>query len=617
MTVNLSLFAGAGWQFFDNNGLPLSGGLIYSYVAGTTTPLTTYTNNIGNVAQSNPIVLNASGRIPTGEIWLTQGDTYKFVIEDSNSVLIGTYDNILGANDQTVLNAFENTLAGSTGSSLVGYNEGGTGAVTRTVQNRLQDFITVKDFGAVADWTSPSLSTDNTSSFQKAIDYCFSLGGGTIYIPEGKYYVAGTLYMKNNVRILGSGSGYDSAATEIHSNSNLFYFSGQLDCAIEYLEIYGLDTNTGSAIYIDASNTVNLYVGHILVRNMYSAVWMASNSVLTLADFYFCKFIYNRYWHWYMDVGVAPIVNALTFNSCSFDAQSNAAQAGLFKHSTGTLGFTYFNECIFQSSASPIAVDLGASCYAAFNNCLFFYNGIADGACHINIGGGQGLVSVKYCNIAGAAPSATNFYDIIKSGGSKTLPLIIDSCSIQMESNIIGAVSTTQMSSVSAINNNFIGNPYATEYDMLQNAGYDVVRVNNINDSSRAQIITNIVTTVKTTDATITTIQGGTYVVKASTNYYYIMNIVGRSESGATYYAATIRDLYSVDAGKTITYTGSASEAPITSGEVGLGYSYAFQANGADAAGIVIMVQGVAATNITWVCELKIIAVGDNAGFYP
>ena len=50
MTVNLSAFAGAGAQFFDNNGVPLSGGLIYSYDAGTTTPRATYTDNGGGTA---------------------------------------------------------------------------------------------------------------------------------------------------------------------------------------------------------------------------------------------------------------------------------------------------------------------------------------------------------------------------------------------------------------------------------------------------------------------------------------------------------------------------------------------------------------------------------------
>ena len=42
MTVALSPIAGAGWQFFDNSGLILSGGLLYIYSAGTTTPVTAY-----------------------------------------------------------------------------------------------------------------------------------------------------------------------------------------------------------------------------------------------------------------------------------------------------------------------------------------------------------------------------------------------------------------------------------------------------------------------------------------------------------------------------------------------------------------------------------------------
>ena len=94
MAVFLSSFGGAGAQFFDNNGVPLAGGLIYTYAAGTTTPQATYTSNSGSIAQANPIVLDASGRVPSGEIWLTQLLTYKFVLQTSGGTTIGTYDNI-------------------------------------------------------------------------------------------------------------------------------------------------------------------------------------------------------------------------------------------------------------------------------------------------------------------------------------------------------------------------------------------------------------------------------------------------------------------------------------------------------------------------------------------
>lgn len=62
MAVNLSMLAGAGAQFFDNNGDPLTGGKLYTYAAGTTSPQATYTSAAGVSAHSNPIILDAGGR---------------------------------------------------------------------------------------------------------------------------------------------------------------------------------------------------------------------------------------------------------------------------------------------------------------------------------------------------------------------------------------------------------------------------------------------------------------------------------------------------------------------------------------------------------------------------
>jgi hypothetical protein len=84
---------GNGQQFFDDNGVPLAGGLIYTYQAGSSTPLVTYTDNAGNVANANPIVLDASGRTPQ-QIWLLTGYSYKFVLQNADAVLIQTLDNI-------------------------------------------------------------------------------------------------------------------------------------------------------------------------------------------------------------------------------------------------------------------------------------------------------------------------------------------------------------------------------------------------------------------------------------------------------------------------------------------------------------------------------------------
>lgn len=84
---------GNGQQYFDNNGVPLAGGLIYTYQAGSSTLLTTYTTNNGIIANANPIVLDASGRVPN-EIWLQTGYSYKFIIQTAAGVTLQTLDNI-------------------------------------------------------------------------------------------------------------------------------------------------------------------------------------------------------------------------------------------------------------------------------------------------------------------------------------------------------------------------------------------------------------------------------------------------------------------------------------------------------------------------------------------
>jgi hypothetical protein len=107
MSVFLSPVGGAGAQFFDNNGNPLTGGKLYTYVAGTTTPEPTYTTSAGNVAHTNPVVFDAAGRVPgSSEIWLTAATSYKFVLKTSTDVLIATWDNIsgIGAATPTIAN---------------------------------------------------------------------------------------------------------------------------------------------------------------------------------------------------------------------------------------------------------------------------------------------------------------------------------------------------------------------------------------------------------------------------------------------------------------------------------------------------------------------------------
>jgi len=118
MSVFLSPVGGAAAQFFDNNGVPLTGGKLFTYAGGTTTPQTSYTTIIGDVAHTNPIILDSAGRVPGGEIWLTD-QSYKFVLNDANNVLIATYDNIFAIPPVSALDAATTPLAGSEILSIV------------------------------------------------------------------------------------------------------------------------------------------------------------------------------------------------------------------------------------------------------------------------------------------------------------------------------------------------------------------------------------------------------------------------------------------------------------------------------------------------------------------
>ena len=80
----------AKMQFLKADGTPLVGGKLYTYVAGTTTPQATYTDNTGGTSNPNPVILDSRGE---ANVWLG-GAIYKFKLTDANDVEIWTVDYI-------------------------------------------------------------------------------------------------------------------------------------------------------------------------------------------------------------------------------------------------------------------------------------------------------------------------------------------------------------------------------------------------------------------------------------------------------------------------------------------------------------------------------------------
>jgi hypothetical protein len=333
MAVNLSPVGGVAGQFFDNNGDPLVGGKLYTYAAGTTTPQVTYTTSSGTTPNSNPIILNGGGRVPS-EIWLTDGLSYKFVLYSSTDQLIGSWDNISGINSnfvnytasqeiqtatagQTVFTlatmeyqpgtnsltvyvdgvnqygpgalyayvetnsttvtfnsglhvgaevkftSVQQATSSATDAAQISYQPAGTGAANTTVQAKLRETVSVKDFGAVGDGV-----TDDTAAIQAAIDYIYPTGGA-VYFPRGDYRLVGTAGADgiiNGIHVPFAGGGIEGGAKSITlygdggesrligvtANMYVVRFTGN-NSTIRDLAIVGNDTSSG--LVLTSSNT--------------------------------------------------------------------------------------------------------------------------------------------------------------------------------------------------------------------------------------------------------------------------------------------------------------------------------------------------------------------------
>lgn len=168
---------------FNQGGIPLSGGRLYTYAAGTTTKITTYVDNLGVTPNTNPILLNTNGEC---SLWLDPSVNYKLTLSPSTDTdpptnPFWTVDNISGGISSTSLNnlitGYATTATSATTTTLTTnsqYQQYFTGTTTQTVvlpdvttltlgrkfliENNSTGIVTVNSFGGNLVASVPALT---------------------------------------------------------------------------------------------------------------------------------------------------------------------------------------------------------------------------------------------------------------------------------------------------------------------------------------------------------------------------------------------------------------------------------------------------------------------------
>lgn len=330
-------------------------------------------------------------------------------------------------------------IVGGSSSQQITYNQGGTGAVTRTVQARLRDYVSVKDFGAVGDGV-----TNDTAAIQAAIDATLQSNHKTLFIPAGTYnFTTLRLYLDDvairpdsgKIRLLG-----DGALTRQTSfvGDDVIYGS-ILNCTstggthgivvndrgaadpsqgVELEQLSVVYGGTGYAVYVDYCPS--FYMDNVAIRNT-----AAASSALYIKDVWGTSI---RNSNFTADNGVTSTANGVDFSMSLFAGQVR------------------FETCIIDNYYNNVVLGGGAT-YAnfVFEQCSiqkFINTGIS-----INQAVWNFVVRDCYMESNGLSVSA-----IVSSSGTSETNFTIDGLFI------LGGTDTTAWFSGPAIDLDNVGN---------------------------------------------------------------------------------------------------------------------------------------------------------------
>ena len=381
------------FQGFTNNGAVNAGGFVYTYAAGTTTPIATYTDSTLGTPNTNPVKLNAIGQAP---IWLTPNVAYKFVETDALGNQCGYVDQILGQSAVTFA----------------------TAANPFNYMNAAQ----------IADWQAGTGLYDHGPFIQDAVNTL-----GPVFLP------AGTPYVKTQVtvttpgqRIYGSGlatvitipASFNLAATGV------FYFvqSAQPGAELQDLWINFIQPSAPAnfaaltayppAVY--AKSQPRCKFRNVRITNAITCLELSGNSGGTYVEQ--CEFSHYLYGINLGTVSSVGCLDTMRVNDCHFwpfggpgSASFTTQQLAIY-NAAANIGINVNNCNALLMSGDVFLCGLGMSIaestaynmWANITNCAFDSN---DG---INMSGGEIFIANSY--FSPGAVSASQ-YSVTQTGG--------------------------------------------------------------------------------------------------------------------------------------------------------------------------------------------------------
>lgn len=267
-------------QFFTNTGELAAGYLLYTYAANTTTPLATYSNRAGTVANPNPIIMDARGE---ATVYLTTGLVYDYVLKTPLGATEWTREDIEADPLATDL---ASTEAGK-GAEMVGFRDLASPAFLKTTSDLLNGIpVNVLRNIDKSRWAGIQARTDTedcAAAIMDLMDGAFNVGAkqiilrlplGTFTIHQPIQRLAGSVSFRligddNRRSVITRGSDWGAGV----GTGSVFNISGVDGHSIENLRIVGNNAlypvNANHAVACSNSN-------HITYRNLYIEDWKNS-----------------------------------------------------------------------------------------------------------------------------------------------------------------------------------------------------------------------------------------------------------------------------------------------------------------------------------------------------